>query len=446
LLLLPLLAGCLAGPDYERPEIALPGSYERAPERPVASIPWWEGFSDEALDALMVSSLRRNLTIEEAEAALDEAESFITAERSDFFPLIDGQVTADAAEGVSPDASAGLFGALVLDLFGQNRRSLRAAKAQRAASAAALDDARRLTAAGLANAYIELRRTDARIALLDQSLELQAQTLRIVDVRAQAGLAADLDVRRAAADLARTRAQRGPLAASRREADTLIAVLNGEPPSGRLVPVREGSPVPSYQRGPEVGVPADLLRNRPDLREAEAQLIAAVQRIGIEAADLYPSLRLDGLLSTSLTSGNLANETVQRAGALLDIPLVDFGRRRAEVRAARARADQALAFYERTLISALREAEVALITIEAAEAQRSDLAVAVKASEAAFDQLQALYKEGLATLIDVLDAQRQLIASRERFTDSEAFVAQSYVNLYTALGAPAPVEVLPASS
>ena len=151
---------------------------------------------------------------------------------------------------------------------------------------------------------------------------------------------------------------------------------------------------------------------------------------------MFPALNLSGVISTRIDGSDLAGQTVSRASAVLDVPMVDLGRRRAEVRAARADADAALANYELTLLSALREVEAALADIQAAQAQSSDFAEAVRASSTSFDQLQALYTEGLATLIDVLDAQRQLISSRERFTDSEAALAQSYVRLYEAAGAP----------
>lgn len=433
------LAGCAVGPDVPELDTELPANFSTAYSADLEETLWWRGFSDPTLNALMAEALAQNLTIAAADARLRSAEAFIRAERADLLPTVDGFVsgeTVNSGGSTSEAAEAGLDGFWTIDLFGRRRNELAAARADAVNARAALADTKRLTAAALAAAYVELRRTDARIALLDQSLDLQQQTLRIVRLRAEAGLAADLDVQRAAGDLAQTRSQRGPLAASRAQADYTISVLRGAVPGTESVAPGETPTVPSYASGPAAGLPADLLRTRPDVRQAEAALVAETREIGAELADLYPSLNLTGLLTTRIDGSELAGDAVTRAGAVLDVPLLDFGRRRAEVRAARAQADEALAFYERTLLSAVADAENALIAIEAAEAQRADLETAVNASEIAFDQLQALYKEGLATLIDVLDAQRQLIASRERYVDSEARLAQAYVNLYAALGAP----------
>lgn len=432
-----LCASCAVGPDYERPQVALPDAYRTGFEAQGTDDAWWTGFRDEQLNLLVDRALAGNLTIAAAQARLDRARAFIRAERADLLPTIDGQLGGNAVRGAASEADVGLNGFWFLDVFGGRRREVAAALASADASAAGLADARRITAASLAAAYVELRRTDARIALLDQSLELQQQTLRIVRLRAETGLAADLDVQRAAADLAQTRAQRGPLAAARADADYTISLLSGVAPGTEVIPVRETPVVPTYSRGPEVGIPAALLRARPDVRAAEAQLIAATERVGAEVADLYPALNLTGVISTRIDSSSFADQTAARAGAVLDVPLLDFGRRRAEVRAARADADAALAAYRLALLTALQDVESALVAINAAEAQRDDLEEAVNASAISFDQLQALYTEGLATLIDVLDAQRQLIASRERFTDSEARLAQAYVSLYAALGASA---------
>jgi multidrug efflux system outer membrane protein len=434
-----LLAACAAGPDLPDPEFALPGQFATTLDINETQRPWWTGFEEPVLDDLVLSALEQNLTIEAAGARLAQAEAILRQERSDFVPRIDGAVDGRAADPGRESADAGFVGSYTLDLFGRLRRELQAARFAALASEAQLYDARRLTAAAVASTFIDLRRTEARIALLEESLELQQQTLRIVRLRAQAGLAADLDVQRTAADLARTRAQSGPLIAARASADYAIALLRGEVP-GLMTIAEEVEPVvPSYTGGPGSGVPAQLLRRRADVRAAEAQLLAAGARIGAEAADLYPRLDLSGFVTQGIDDGGFTGDTVSTLLASLSVPLFDGGRRRAEVRAAQAAADAALANYRFALLDAVRETENALIGIEAAEARRADLAEAVAASEIAFDQLQALYKEGLATLIDVLDAQRQLIASRESFVESEADLAQAYVNLYAAIGAPTPV-------
>ncbi|MEE4208148.1 MAG: efflux transporter outer membrane subunit [Parvularcula sp.] len=436
------MAGCAVGPDHPDTDFALPDSYATsfdASEASAADEGWWRGFEDPTLNRLVETALVQNLTVEAAAARLEQAEALLRAERSDLFPRIDGTVDARAADPGGETAEAGFVGVFTPDLFGRLRRELEAARYTTAAADAQLADARRLTAAAISASFINLRRTEARIALLEESLGLQQQTLRIVRLRAQAGLAADLDVQRTAADLARTRAQSGPLLASRAAADYTIALLTGDVPGFTTIAGMEEPTVPHYAGGPAVGIPAQLLRRRPDIRAAEAQLLAASARIGVEAADLYPRLDLSGFVTSDLKEGSFGADPISVLVGSLALPLLDGGRRRAEVRAAQAATEAALANYRFTLLDAVRDTETALIGIDAAQARRADLAEAVAASEQAFNQLQALYKEGLATLIDVLDAQRQLIAGRESFVESEADLAQAYVNLYAAIGAPTPM-------
>ncbi|MEM9838664.1 MAG: efflux transporter outer membrane subunit [Pseudomonadota bacterium] len=435
-----LLSGCAIGPDTPESSLILPDSYTQAFDLPTDEEElWWNGFGDEILDGLITTSLDSNFDIAAADARLRRAEALARTEFSDLLPFTDGQLSVQFPEGSSPQSASSLVAGWTPDLFGDRRRELYAARADVLGAEALSQNARRVTASAVAATYVELRRTDAQAALLAQSLDLQQQTLRIVTLRADAGLAADLDVQRAAGDLARTRAQSGPLTEARARAANALSVLAGTPPSKRvLVPTTERR-IPTYSSGPSAGVPANLLRQRPDVRSAEASLIAAGHRIGAEMADLLPSLSLSGFITSPLGTDDLAFGAFSRATAALDVPLLDAGRRLAEVRAARATADEALAVYEQSILQALADVENSLATISAAESRREDLRAAVTASEIAFEQLQALYTEGLATLIDVLDAQRQLISSREQFTNSEAAVAQAYIDLYTATGAPVTV-------
>jgi multidrug efflux system outer membrane protein len=292
--------------------------------------------------------------------------------------------------------------------------------------------------ASVVEQYIEHRRTHAQLKLLDRALALQQKTLAIVEARFTAGLAAQLDVQRATADAARTAAQRGLLEIARTQARVTLAVLLGTH-AGDLEltpsPEEEADP-PIYTAGPGLELPAAVVRNRPDLRAAEARLLAAVSGIGVEVADLYPTLRLPGRITANAGSAAaLTGRIFGVLGTVIDLPFLDAGRRRAEVAAARARADAALALYRRTLLTALNEVENALVAIRAAEDRRRELAGAVTAIEQAYEQLAALNREGLATFIDILDAQRVLILSREAYVDSEAGVARAVVALHRATGA-----------
>ncbi|KPP91128.1 TolC family protein [Erythrobacter sp. HL-111] len=439
-----LLAGCVSPriPEVEPAgSIALPPDYfadARPPAGPDEA--WWRGFREDELDALVAEALARNQTLDAARARLAEARALLRAQQADFLPTVDGEAalggSIDDGGGFLDETSAGLGGVWVIDLNGRLSAERAEALAEVEASDYFLADRRRLLASAVSNRFVELRRTGARLRLLDESADLQRQTLRIVKLREEAGLSSNFDVRRAAADLSRTLAQRGPLLLARARAANALSVLTGEPPAA--VPEADGrDEIPDYARGPGVGVPADLLRARPDLLLAEADIAGAAARVGVERADLLPALRLPGFVTLGDDSVNgLFSQAVAGLAGVLDVPILDGGRRRAEVEAAEAALGAALADYRQALLESLAEVESALVAIRSAEDRRDELASAVEESEAAFEQSNALYREGLASLFDVLDVQRQLIGSREALIDAEAALAQAYIDLFTAVGAP----------
>jgi multidrug efflux system outer membrane protein len=438
------LMGCVTGPDPVAPDLEAPDAYQTELKLNQVTSPekaWWEGFSDPALSELIETSLDQNLDIEIALANLARARAQVGASESDLFPsfdaFVDSEISSILTGGVEAEASAtggGVF-SFDPDIAGRNKRALQGARARFEAARFTVEDVRRLTASSVANQYIALRRSGAAIVLLETSLDLQERTLEIVTARFDAGLSPALDVDRAAADLARTQSQSSLLRANRRSAEYALSVLVGEAPRGEYMGLPEEDIIPNYSAGPELGVPTDLLRRRPDIRAAEATLVAEIADIGVEQADLYPSLRLPGTISASrTTSNNGLNVLTASLGAILDIPIFDAGRRRAEVDIQRAEADAALAQYKSTLLDAIRETETALLQIQALTEQKTELEKAVQSSQSAFNQLNALYREGLADFIDVLDSQRTLISSREAVVAADANIALAYIDLYTAVG------------
>lgn len=455
-----VISACAPGPNYVQPQFGVPDAYS-TPLASKAALEdvWWHGFDDPQLNIYVEAALKNNLTVEIAQANLEAALAGITASRSDFFPTLDagavGFTSFDLSGADSDSVNFGnnlnfgsnssssvrgngsIGGTLTPDLNGRLRRQLEAVRAVAASQGYSVRNAQRLAASATAQTYIELKRTRARLQLLDRSLELQNQTLDIVKARRRAGLSAELDVQRAASDLARTRAQRGILALAEASARFTIALLLGEAPAGLVIPEETDTQVPVYGGAPFIALPADILRSRPDVLAAEADLMAATARIGIQKADLYPSLSIPGSIGGSLgEGGSIISNAAAIISAAIDIPLLDAGRRRAEVRAAQADTRAALATYELALLTSYREIETALVSVQSFRDRQADLTIAVTASEAAFEQLNALYKEGLATFIDILDAQRTLIASRESFVDSEAALATAYIDLYETTGAP----------
>ena len=433
-----VLGACASvGPVELEPQVAPPPVY--ATDLPPSGIDrdWWLGYDDPVLDALVRRGLEANLDIDAAADRLASAAALLRAERADRLPSVDG--TAQAGVALSNDeqvtATAGLFGLFDPDISGRLAAEIRAAAADYAEREFLLADQRRIVAAAIANQYIEYRRTGAQLELLDESTDLQERTLRIVTLRFEAGLAANLDVRRAAADLAQTRARRGLIAISRAEAQNALAVLLAEPPGLFEIAALGASEIPDYGLGPPAGVPADLLRRRTDILAAEARLARAAADVGIEQADLRPSLTIPGTLGLGDGSlGGLFSDFLVSIGAALDLPIFDGGRRRAEVDAAQADARARLAEYRAIFLQSLGEVENALVAIDAYRERNTELAEAIEQSETALSQSNALYREGLTSLFDVLDAQRQLIASRQALIDSEAALASSYAAFHAAIG------------
>ncbi|MGF1455177.1 MAG: efflux transporter outer membrane subunit [Alphaproteobacteria bacterium] len=436
------LGACAVGPDYTAPDVDVPDTFRTDYEASgIADALWWTGFSDPVLDALIDDALANNVEVGIAVARLAEAGALVRAERSDLFPILDGAATGSVRKPPGADAqasgSAGLVFSFTPDLFGQQRRRIEQARAFARAQGFTLEDVRRLTVASVADRYVDLRRNQARLDLLDNSLDLQRQTLEIVRQRLGAGLAADLDVQRATADLARTQATRGTFEALKARSENALAVLLGEAPADGVAPGPTENPIPVYAGGPPAGVPAALIRRRPDVLSAEEDLKRAVAGIGVEIADLYPALRLPGQVTASLGGAQSTfGDVTSLISAALDIPLFDAGARRAEVRAARQNAEAARLIYEQTVLISLSQVENALADIEGQRFRRDQLRRAIGASEQSFKQLNALYREGLASFIDILDAQRTLIASREATVEAEADLARAVIDLYRALGAP----------
>lgn len=438
-------AACTITPEPVEVETALPSAYQTASVVPVSEThqaDWWMGFDDPELTALIELAQTDNLDIQQTLTQLRATYALTEAIRSDLFPTFDGfldnRLGSLLTSGIDPSFTGSLGASMSFDpdITGRNKNRLAAARADYLAAELGVSNLRRLIREAVALQYIELRRAGARLALLQTTLDLQQTTLEIVEARYAAGLSPKLDVDRTRADLSRTRAQQSLIQSNRQQAIYALSVLTGQMPGALTFSEAVSDEIPVFSAGAAVSLPADLVRRRPDIRAAEASLQADIIQISVEKADLLPSLRLPGSISAGYgdVSGS-ADEISLSLSALLDIPLFDYGRREAEVEAQRARAEASAIAYRSSVLSALQEVEGSLVQIQAIQ-QSLDLQLeSVRSSEAAYDQLDALYREGLASFIDVLDAQRTLISSRESIVQTEANLASAIVSLYAALDA-----------
>ena len=418
-----LLAACAAvGPDYERPAIDLPQSYA-APGQAAGAVEaaWWKLYRDPALDSLVERTLERNTDIRLAVARIEEADANLREAGASFLPQIDlgaaaSRSTVSTTGAVPVPSSVPVMRnntrltastAFELDFWGRLRRTLEAARAQALGTRYAKDVVS-LSLAGLTSqAYFSLRSLDVQIALTRETLAVREEYLGIVRSRAAGGVASDLDVNQAIVARADAAVQLRDLQRQRTLVEHQLGALSGKldlalAQSATLLSL----PVPP---APPPGLPSTLLERRPDVRQAEQQLIASNAQIGVARAAMLPTLSLTGLyggesraLSTLLDSGS----GIWSLGFGLALPVFDWGRLAARADAAQARAQQSLAAYQKAIETAFREVADGLTNLEQTTAAEEDLQARATAARATLGLARARYEAGYSPYLELLDAQR----------------------------------------
>jgi NodT family efflux transporter outer membrane factor (OMF) lipoprotein len=340
-------------------------------------------------------------------------------------------------EGTTKRFSAGFDAGWELDLFGGVRRSLEAADADLDASREDLRDAWVSLAAEVAVTYLEVRTSQARLAVAQANLEAQRETLDMTSARHDAGLENELAVHQARYSVESTQSRIPALRAGLEAALFGLAVLQGKTPGAvHPMPGPSGSiPVPPGEIA--VGIPADVLRQRPDIRRAERELAARTARIGEATADLYPRIRLSGSIGVeTLDLNHLGKTAVWPFGYGLSIqwPVFDAGRIRRNIDAQKALQEQALARFQGAVLSALKEVETAMSAYALERKRLEALGRAAGAAEEAVELARIRYEAGLIDFGDVLEAQRSLLGFQDQVAESEGSVAADLVRLYKALG------------
>jgi NodT family efflux transporter outer membrane factor (OMF) lipoprotein len=456
------LAACTVGPDYRPPRTTVPPTWGELASAGAASQPsnptsdpsplaeWWTTFHDATLDALVKRAVRANPDLRRAEARVREARARRGVVAADRFPALDAAGSAarsrasanisNAPPGAGEPSSlyqVGFDASWEIDLFGGVRRSLEAADADVAAGVEDRRDALVSLLAEVARSYVELRGAQRQAAIARANLGAQTETLELTRARLAAGLASDLDVARAEAQVQATAAQIPSLESAARASIHLLSVLLAQQPNALAGELSREAPIPPTPREVPIGLPSDLLRRRPDVRRAERQLAAATARIGVATADLFPRFSLVGSLglesSTFRDVGDL-DSRFWSIGPSVSWPLLDFGRIRSNVDVVDAREEQAAAVYERTVLTSLREVEDALVSFSREQARRRELAGAVDSNRRAVSLADQLYRAGRTDFLSVLQSQRDLYASEDDLVDSDRRVASDLIALYKALG------------
>ncbi len=477
LLLLASVSGCVVGPNYRPPQVPVPATWsEGQPNgvvaRAAATAQWWTTFKDPVLESLIGRAVQSNLDVRTAAARVREARAQRGVTAADLWPTINvsgsytrnrrsenvaglpsGAASSTAGGGipsVKPEHDlfqSGFDASWEIDVFGGVRRSIQAADADLAASQEALRNVLVTLLAEVARNYVEVRGFQRRIAIAQDNIRSQQETLALTRARFDAGLTSELDVAQAAAQLATTQSQVPTLETSLKQGIHRLGVLLGQEPGALLSEFSTEAPIPTAPPEVPVGLPSELLRRRPDVRRAERQLAAATSRIGVATADLFPRFSLTG--SLGLQSNLLADlpkgaSRFWSVGPTLSWPIFEAGRIRANIAVQDARTAQQLSTYEQTVLTSLEDVENALVAYSREQVRRAQLADAVEANRRAVALSNELYLRGLGNFLNVLDSQRALFSSQSDQVQSEATVSTDVVALYKALGggweplAPAP--------
>ena len=447
-----LLGGCTTvGPDYERPAIQLPKAYPVAQAQtaaPVIEEEWWKLYSDATLDQLVASARKSNADLRLAVARVREAEALARETNAAFYPDVIAGASATRSRfsnNVIPAPQAGVPQTrsqyqlsastnFEVDFWGRYARASEAARANMLGNRFDQDVVSLALAGGTAQVYFSLRSLDAQIAATRETLKTRDDYYAIVQRRSAAGLASDLDVNQALGVRAEASAQLKELVRQRALVEHLLGTLTGDLglkiTPGDLAQL----PVPPV---PPPGLPSLLLERRPDVRAAEANLIAANAQIGAAKAALFPRISLTGAFggeSDNLASLLSTGGRIWSIGFGLALPIFTAGRLNAEIDATTARERQAVALYQKSIQTAFREVADALTNIEQAAASQSDLQTSVEAATNALRLATRRYEVGYAPYLDILDAQRSLnVAQLLLIRNRQALLAAS-VDLMKALG------------
>lgn len=438
-----LLAGCAVAPGDQRAALDLPSAHRGATPaqsaRSIADVPWWEVFEDPQLVALIEEALRDNVDLAIAASVVAEANAVVTLARSPIFPRVGGDVRGSRTnQNVNFTGTTSFVAALALaweiDFWGRYLRATEAARASLLATEAGRSSVVASLVAGVAQQYLVIKGLRQRLGVVQRAAALQRDSLRLVTLLARQGVQSAAEVRQAEGQLLTTLSQVPEIERQIAQAEDALALLLGKPPRDFAL----GGDPPRLALPPEVplGVPSALLERRPDIRQAEQQLVAANANIGVARAAFFPTISLTGTLGRASDALHrvVSGRDVGTAAVAATVPIFQGGALVANLDIARARAEQAALAYRRTVLVALQEVADALVALDrfraAAENDRERARVTAQSLRLA----ELRFRSGVISHLEVLDAQRQLFAAESDLTASELNQRLAAVQLYRALG------------
>jgi len=451
------VAGCTVGPDYTPPEPPhdldqwqQPSEYGLISSQADIS-QWWQVLNDSSLNELVERGLSGNLDMDQARSRVREARAQRGIETAARFPAFttSGSATKVKKGDLQTNElyTTGFDAAWEIDIFGSVSRRIEASTADMQASIEFLRGVQVSLAAEIALNYVEMRSFQNRIRVANTNVEAQQKTLDVVTDRFDLKLINSLAVEQAKSNLAVSKAQIPPLQSGLRQAMNRLAVLTGEKPGALDDFIQEASSVPMSPLEIAIGIPADLIRRRPDIRGAERALAAQCARVGVATADLYPRFTFNGTLqfaTADMTSLFDSTSRLSNIGPAFQWNIFNAGSIRSNIKVQNERQKQALIKYEQTILQALEEVENAMVAYARQLDRQESLKQAVTATRKSANLAESLYKDGLKDFIYVLDAQRAMFTLEDQLVVSSAEVTANLIRLYKALGGgwdPAPGEV-----
>ncbi|GJL61654.1 MAG: RND efflux system, hypothetical protein, NodT [Nitrospirales bacterium] len=454
-----LLSGaCVAvGPDYAPPEPKAPEAFSSELTGGLSADPldnemlsqWWSTLNDPELTSLIDRAIAGSLDLRKAASRILEARAERGISEADRFPTIDatggvsqkrfrfGTNQDNVLAATTPLYEGGFDATWELDLFGRLQRQVEASAAELEASEEDYRDVLVTLLAEVALNYVEVRSFQTRVAVAEANRDAQARTLELVQANFEGGEVSRLDVEQARSNLESTRSQIPTLETSLAQAKHRLAVLLGQPPGSLDEELHKPTQVPLAPPSVAIGVPANVMRRRPDVRRAERELAAQTAQIGVATADLYPKFTLIGsigLESFSASDFFMPTSRVFSIGPSVQWNIFDAGRIRLNIEVQNARQEQALIAYEAAVLNALQDVEDLLVAYGKEMNRRQSLVEAEHAIRRTVEISQDQYRAGESDFLTVLDAQRSLLSIQDQLAESDSQVTTNVISLYKALG------------
>ncbi|MGC8718580.1 MAG: efflux transporter outer membrane subunit [Thermodesulforhabdaceae bacterium] len=446
-----LVACSAVGPDYSPPKLAMPDRWKTSDNRLFDPLTeptqdWWKLFDDPTLSRLIEETIAGNRDIRKAVARIEEARAQLGYVMGGLYPSVDAGgsvVRGKQSESVNKQAQArtdyqtALGASWEIDLFGRVRRSVEAAKANFEATQEDYRDVLISACAETARSYFLLRSVQDQLRAVQKNIESQREIFEITKARFEAGLASELDVAQAEHVLALSEARIPPLRNAAAGLLHAISLLTGNFPGTLDSILSDERPLNVPSRVLPVGIPADLLRRRPDVRSAERKLAAETARVGVAMADLYPSLQLAGTVGIeAIGTGDFlkTSSSFYGFGPSIRWNIFDAGRIRSNIKAADARVEQALHGYEASVLKAVKEVEDKLVNYREALSKVETLQRSVASSQKVLDLAKSRYVSGLVSFQTVLDAEKELLDQETQLAQAKGDLVVAVVDLYRVLG------------